>query len=168
MLRFRLYYDKDKEEKWLNQMCGKGYALKKFFLGLYTFEPCKAGEFIYRIDLLQNWEGDKYDYVNFLEEYGVEYVAQWYRWVFLRKKASDGAFDLYTDPVSMILQYTRIRNFFFVGLIVELIAGLLEVSTFTYGVNVINAGGSVLIFLLFGIFLGMVLRCNRKIKQLRT
>ncbi|QHQ59757.1 DUF2812 domain-containing protein [Anaerocolumna sedimenticola] len=164
---FRWYYDKDKEEKWLNQMCEKGYALKRFFLGLYTFEPCEKGEYVYRIDLLHNWEGDKYDYVSFMEEYGVEYVAQWYRWVFLRKKAADGAFDLYTDSASQVQHYIRIRNFFLAAFIVELFAGLIEVSTFTLEVNGFNAGSSVVIFLFAGIFLGMILKYNKKIKQLR-
>lgn len=38
MKKFRLYLDKDKETEWLNQLAKEGYALKKFFAGVYTFE----------------------------------------------------------------------------------------------------------------------------------
>ena len=33
MIRFRLYYDKDKETEWLNEMAADGWALKSFFAG---------------------------------------------------------------------------------------------------------------------------------------
>lgn len=51
MIRFKLYYDKDKETVWLNQMASEGWALKSFFAGFYKFEPCGKGEYIYQIDL---------------------------------------------------------------------------------------------------------------------
>ena len=46
MIRFKLYYDKDKETVWLNQMASEGWALKSFFAGFYKFEPCGKGEYI--------------------------------------------------------------------------------------------------------------------------
>lgn len=52
MIKFKLYYDKDQEEKFLNEMSDQGYAMKKFFLGFYTFEPCNPGEYTYRVDLI--------------------------------------------------------------------------------------------------------------------
>ena len=39
MIKFRLYYDKDKEEEFLNNMVQKGYAMTHIFLGVYWFEP---------------------------------------------------------------------------------------------------------------------------------
>ena len=51
MVKFRLYYDKDKEQDWLMEMVNRGWAVKKFFLGFYTFEPCEPGEYIYQIKL---------------------------------------------------------------------------------------------------------------------
>ena len=44
MIRFRLYYDKDRETEWLNEMAADGWALKSFFAGFYKFEPCEKGE----------------------------------------------------------------------------------------------------------------------------
>ena len=54
MKKFKLYYDKDKEEAFLNEMSAKGYAMKRFFLGLYTFEKCRPGEYTYRVDLISD------------------------------------------------------------------------------------------------------------------
>ena len=50
MRKFRLYYDKEKEEEWLNEMCRKGWGMTNFFLGFYTFEPCASGEYTYQVD----------------------------------------------------------------------------------------------------------------------
>ena len=33
MIRFRLYFDKDAETKWLNEMAEQGWAMKHFFAG---------------------------------------------------------------------------------------------------------------------------------------
>ena len=35
MIKFRWYYDIDKEEKFLNEMSRNGYRLKKYCIGLY-------------------------------------------------------------------------------------------------------------------------------------
>ncbi|MDF2520653.1 MAG: hypothetical protein K0R84_1281, partial [Clostridia bacterium] len=89
MLKFKMYFDKDVEEIWLKEMSNKGWAFKRFFLGFYTFEACEPGEYNYQIDLLDNWSGEKEDYASFMEQSGVEVISQWYRWVYIRKKASD-------------------------------------------------------------------------------
>ena len=51
MTKFKIYFDKDVETKWLNQMVAEGWALKSFFAGFYTFEECKKGEYIYPMSL---------------------------------------------------------------------------------------------------------------------
>ena len=38
MTKFRLYFDKDKETAWINEMVKKGYAMTGFFAGFYQFE----------------------------------------------------------------------------------------------------------------------------------
>ena len=50
MIRFRLYFDKDKETAWLNEMSRRGWAMNGFFAGFYRFEKCDPGEYIYQID----------------------------------------------------------------------------------------------------------------------
>ncbi len=50
MIRFRLYFDKDKETAWLNEMAAQGWAVKSFFAGFFQFEACEKGEYVYQID----------------------------------------------------------------------------------------------------------------------
>ncbi|WP_097026872.1 DUF2812 domain-containing protein [Clostridium peptidivorans] len=167
MLKFKLYYDKDEEEDWLEKMCLNGWAFKKFFLGFYTFEKCEPGEYNYQIDLLDSWNGEKDDYAAFMEDTGVEVIAQWWRWVYLRKKASDVPFEMYTDVDSKIAHYNKIKNFFKVALVIEVICFFMELMV------TINTG-----YYVFGIFtvllaiislaiLKIVWKCKLKIEQYR-
>jgi hypothetical protein len=167
MKRFRLYYDKDAEQDWLNKMSLKGWALEGFFLGVYTFVPCEPGEYIYQIDLLDNWSGDKEDFAAFMEDSGVEVVAQWYRWVFLRKKATDGPFEMYTDSESKIEQYKRIKNFFLVVFILEAIIFFMESNALLRDRDPMLCFFVVLIGIICLTFLRMVWKCQWKIEQLK-
>ncbi len=167
MLKFKLYYDKDEEEKWLNEMSKQGLAFKKFFLGFYSFDVCEPEEYHYQIDLLNNWDGNKEDFAVFMEESGVDVISQWYRWVYLRKRSVDGPFEMYTDTESKIAQYTRIRKLFTVALIIEIICLIFELSA------AIRTG--YMLFWIFVIFIGvitliflrMIWKCSSKIEELK-
>lgn len=171
MLKFRLYYDKDEEQEWLKKMCLKGWDFKKFFLGFYTFEQCEPGEYSYQIDLLDSWSGDKDDYVVFMEEAGVEVVGQWWRWVWLKKRTTDGPFEMYTDKESKITHYSKIKRFFAIAVIMELVAFFMEI------ICAIIAQGddkytplvaAVIIALIALAMFKIVLKCRWKIKQLKN
>ncbi|PRR84173.1 DUF2812 domain-containing protein [Clostridium vincentii] len=167
MLKFKLYYDKDEEEDWLRTMSLNGWAFKKFFLGFYTFQQCEPGEYSYQIDLLDNWKGDKEEYASFMEEAGIEVIGQWWRWVYLQKKAVDGPFEMYTDVESKIAQYSKIEKFFKVFLAVEIIIFFIElVGTITTGSYIIGIFTVVLAVISFSI-LKLVLKCKRKIQQFK-
>jgi len=166
MLKFKLYLDKDLEETWLNEMSKKGWAFKKFFLGFYTFEQCEPGEYNYQIDLLNNWSGEKEDYASFMKESGVEVISQWYRWVYVRKKAADGSFEMYTDIESKIAQYRRIKNFFLVGLIIEMFCFFVEINAALSTSSVWFWGFVVFIGIIVLTFLHMVWKCKWKIDQM--
>lgn len=168
MLKFKLYYDKDEEENWLKEMSLKGWAFKKFFLGVYTFEPCEPGEYNYQIDLLDNWSGDKDNYSSFMEDAGVEVIGQWWRWVYLKKKAIDGPFEMYTDVESKIAQYKRIGNFFKIFTIIEIICFLMEFTAtintgyYTFGIF------TVLLGMISLAMLRIVWKCKLKVQQLKS
>lgn len=165
MLKFKLYYDKDEEEDWLKKMSLNGWAFKKFFLGFYTFEKCEPGEYNYQIDLLDNWNGDKDDYAAFMEDTGVEVIDQWWRWVYLQKRASDGPFEMYTDVESKITHYNKIKNFFKVALIIEVICFFIEFMAtiktgyYIFGIFTILLGAISLAIL------KIVWKCKWKIEQ---
>lgn len=121
MKKIRFYFDKDKEEKWINEMSQKGYAFERFFLGLYTFMPCEPGAFHYQIDLLENDNQKEKDFLELMEETEVEIVARWFRWVFLRRTAKLGEFQLYSDNASKATQYERLGRFYILLMLLEVL-----------------------------------------------
>lgn len=165
MLKFKLYYDKDEEEAWLKKMCLNGWAFKKFFLGFYTFKECEPGEYNYQIDLLDSWNGEKRDYVAFMEDTGVEVICQWSRWVYLQKKASDGPFEMYTDFESKITHFNKIKNFFTVALLLEIICLFIEAMATVNTGSYVFGMFTVLLAVICLAILKIILKCKWKIQQ---
>lgn len=119
MIKFRLEFDKEKEEVFLNEMCRQGHAAVKFCMGFYTFDECEPGKYIYRIDCSDSLGHVSESYRTFMKEMNVEIVFVWGPWVILRKEASEGEFDLYTDVDSQIENQKKIRKVFKIGGILE-------------------------------------------------
>ena len=153
-------------------------ALSDYSWCRYVFTDSPNSQYIYRIELLDNLptHPESIAYLRFLEENGVECVASYMRWVYLRKNAADGPFDIYTDIDSKIKHYQRINLLWSTLMIVEFIVGGMNVAigiinlsigehlgNFSYG-N-IGLGVSLLLFGLMFLLLGAPLR--RKIKKLR-
>lgn len=123
---WKAYWDFEKEEKWLNEMSAKGLALSSYSWCRYVFEEKPRGEYIYRIELLDQFVShpESQSYVRFLEETGIECVATYMRWAFFRKKASDGAFDLYSDIDSQIAYLRKVNVFWLTFMFIELMLGI--------------------------------------------
>lgn len=118
----------ENEEKWLNEMSAKGMQLVDVSFGIrYVFEEGMNGEYIYRLELLENSpsNAESIEYLRFLEETGVEHIASYLRWVYLRKKATDGDFEIYSDNDSKIKHYKRICTFANVISILELVIAII-------------------------------------------
>jgi hypothetical protein len=124
----KLFINFEKEEKWLNEMAAKGLNLVDYSFGRYLFEEGKPGEYIYRIELLKEVPShiESIAYINFMEDSGVECVSTYVRWVYFRKKAEDGAFDLYSDYASKIIHYSRVIWLVITAWLVNLMAALLN------------------------------------------
>lgn len=126
----KAYWNPDKEQQWLNSLAAKGLALTDYSWMRYAFEETDPGLYIYEIEFLEksrkNPESELY--LRFLEDAGVEVVATYMRWVYLRKKASDGPFAIYSDCDSKIRYLKRIRSFWIGIIIMELFAGLMNVG----------------------------------------
>ena len=170
------YWNFEKEEAWLNEMSKRGLAMSDYSWCRYVFTDSPNSQYIYRIELLDNLptHPESIAYLRFLEENGVECVASYMRWVYLRKNAADGPFDIYTDIDSKIKHYQRINLLWSTLMIVEFIVGGMNVAigiinlsigehlgNFSYG-N-IGLGVSLLLFGLMFLLLGAPLR--RKIKK---
>ncbi len=126
MLKFRLYFDKDEETEWLNEMSKEGWALKRFFAGFYRFEQCEPGKYIYQVDFGEKLFAITEEYREFMEEAGVEILQPWGYWIILRKLACEGKFELYTDVDSSIEHYSKICRMFKAVLIIEFIVLFIE------------------------------------------
>lgn len=126
MIRFKLYFDKDKETRWLNDMSDQGWAMNGFFAGFYRFEPCEKGKYSYQIDFGNEFFSVSDDYREFMSDSDIEIIQSWGFWVFLRKLSSEGEFQLYTDVDSQIEHYKKIRNMFKAVTVIELICLFIE------------------------------------------
>lgn len=161
MIKFRLYYDKDKETTWLNEMSRKGYAMTGFFAGFYDFEKCEPGQYIYQVDIGDRLFKTDDDYRRFMAEMNVEIVQQWGLWIILRKKSSEGEFQLYTDVDSSITHYCKIHRMFKIGVILELICFIMETLAAAAG----NSWAIAFMFLL-GLILIAMMRALFRTKQI--
>lgn len=135
----------EKEEKWLNEMAAKGLCLIAVGFCRYEFEECEPGGYNIRLELLDNLprsvEGERY--LSFVEETGAECVGSYLRWVYFRKKTTDGTFDLFSDNTSRINYLNRIMNFVLILAALNFFAGCYNLWVFfTYNIS-INVYGTV-------------------------
>ncbi len=126
MVKFKLMFNKDKETDYLNEMAKQGYAMTGFFAGVYTFDSCRPGDYIYQVDITEGMFRVSNDYREFMQEMGVEIICLWGPWVILRKKAAEGPFVLYTDVESTIEHYQKIKKMFKIATIVEIMCIMTE------------------------------------------
>lgn len=172
--KFKLTFDKDWEQNWLNEMCQQGWAFKSFSFGVYTFETCQPGEFIYQVDLMPGsgvQASDPDGYAEFMAETGVEVVARWFRWIILRKRAEDGPFEIYTDAESQIASYKSIRMMLCWGLMLELLCSAptfrqLLSNDFDPAINIFLCVVSVFFICIFAGFVAGILKYTRRIQEL--
>lgn len=97
-------WEYDKEEKWLEDMAAQGKALVSARYLTYEFEDCAPGEYIVRLEMLANMPNTEESkaYISFVEETGAEYLGHVMKWVYFRKKAADGPFELYSDNATRL------------------------------------------------------------------
>ena len=122
----------DKEEQWLNEMSAKGFQLRDVGFCRYTFEQGIPGEYIYRLELLDTFPR-RYEsrrYIDFVEGTGAEHIASLGKWVYFRKKAGAGGFDLFSDIDSRIKHLRRMLW----------LTGILSVLNLLNGLNSLHIG----------------------------
>jgi hypothetical protein len=170
----KLFVDFEKEEKWINDMAAKGLNFTNYSIGKYSFQEGKPGEYIYRLELLKELptHAESQSYIKFMEETGVECMDTYMRWVFFRKKAEDGEFDLYSDFDSRIKHYERIIWLIGVVWFINLMAAIFNVGIGLtigrhngfYG-NLYVSVASWSIVVLFG---SIIISYLKKIKKLKV
>ena len=99
-------WDFEKEERWLNEMALAGWALVDVGYARFTFEACEPGEYTVRLEM----HGYDAAYVEFMRQAGAEYIGRVLQWLYFRKRAEDGAFDIFSDIDSRITHIERIHT----------------------------------------------------------
>ena len=108
-------WDFDKEERWLNSMAQQGWVLDRLGFCRYEFVRCEPGEYIVRLEMREHDES----YLSFMADTGAEYVGRMVKWIYFRRKAELGAFDIFSDldsrlehlkKISWMLRFVGIAN----------------------------------------------------------
>lgn len=161
--------DFDKEEQWLNEMAAKGLALVSVGFCRYDFEDCLPGEYQVCLQLLEKNVSDEESrkYIEFIEETGAEHVGTYMRWVYFRRKSSEGSFELFSDNESRIKHLSRIIALILILFPMNLYNGFYNIFLGIANKFVINlvCGGLSLLLSLF-LILGAV-RLIKKRKNLK-
>lgn len=119
-------WDFDKEERWLNEMAAKGLCLVGVGFCRYEFEECEPGEYNICMQLLEKSVKDpeSQKYIEFLEATGAEHIGTFTRWVYFRRKAEYGPFELFSDNASRVKYLKRIVSFIGVISAMNLLIGV--------------------------------------------
>lgn len=128
----------DREEKWLNDMARQGWALDEIGFCRYGFSESEPGEYVIRLEMLNDMPSSEkgQDYIDFVEGTGAEQVGRWMKWVYFRKKAVDGEFDLFSDIDSRIRHLDRIMKMIGVIGLANLAIGLSDLRL--NGIGILN------------------------------
>ena len=139
-------WDFDKEQDWLNEMASKGLAMVSYGFCRYDFEETEPGEYRIAIELLPHKlnHPESEQYLRFLEEAGIEMVGSWMRWIYVRRKADGGEFELLSDRKSKVEHLIRIIVLVGIVTALNLYSGLYNLLIWTK----FHAGVSVFSFCL--------------------
>ena len=128
-VNYRIFGDFEKEEKWVNEMAAEGWHLEKFFLGRFKFIKGEPGAYIYRNEFIFHMKSkEKKDYFDFLKDSGITIIYEMGAWVYMKKTAAEGPFELYTDTKSKLAYYKRMLSVFFFLFLINAYFGLMNLS----------------------------------------
>ena len=113
-IRYVFFPNFDKIEAWINEKSSRGLQLVRIGWG-YQFEIGEVNEYKYRLDVLRasRKSTDSQNYLRFLQDTGIEVIpcnVTWGRLVWLRRKSTNGNFDLYSDIETKIEYYKRLNK----------------------------------------------------------
>ena len=133
-------WEYDKEERWLNSMAMQGWALAEVGFCRYTFERTEPGAYIVRLQMQPNDP----EYVAFLEELGAEYIGRVVQWIYVRRRAEEGSFELFSDTASRLEYLQWIARMLLAGGMMNLVIGVVNAFSGN-GVGAINVALATLL-----------------------
>ncbi|MED3622951.1 DUF2812 domain-containing protein [Neobacillus thermocopriae] len=124
---FRIFWawQDHKEEKWLNEMARKGWALISYKY-LYTFKKIEPTRYIYKLDYKATSDEDVKEYKMIFEETGWEYVTQYGKWHYFRTLENGNQLtEIYTENEFQIEAYKNLlRNLTILLISILIISGI--------------------------------------------
>lgn len=130
------------EEKWLEEQHKSGWRFIKTNGNKYQFERCGVDEWIYQLDFKENGVAEE-DYIQMFMDCGWEYVLQYDKWCYFRRKKEDGVdLSIFSDKFSKIDMYTRILKSRHLRVTVALFAFACVIEYFTIFTNAFKGEGS--------------------------
>lgn len=99
-------------ERYLNEMAHEGWQCCEIVRNELRFVRGEQDEYTYRVQYFyESRDGEKDDYLRTLGETGAALVGEYGEALILRKKTSDGAFELYSDLDSKIAALEKRRSY---------------------------------------------------------
>lgn len=113
--KLRIFFDIEKEEKWLNEQLAKGFRCTKISsLGVYTFEETDK-KHVMRLDYRDRMKKEKHlEYTDMYEDFGWSSIDG-SKLVGIRywQKEADGHDELFSDRESLAKYYQRLMGYSF-------------------------------------------------------
>jgi len=158
-------------EKRVNEMASQGWHLKKFTWIRFTFEQDEPGSYIYRHDELERF-GSTYEdeYLDFLKSSGIEQVDRSGYFVFFRKPAHEGPFELYSDKKTKISNLSKKITLLSLILLLNLFFGIIGPISISGGQHtdmlklLLNSTNILIVMLLVGPILKLM-RVRKNLKK---
>jgi len=165
-----MFFNFEKEETWLNEMASKGIEFVDYSFFKYQFEEGLPGRYTYRIEFLENkvHHPESMHYIKFLEEAGIECISAIGHRLYMRKKSSEGPFEVFTDLAARLKQYKKIRNFTGTIVILNALATVFNVILIFANQVIphLNIAGSTTIITI--VFLPTFISYAKKVRELKS
>lgn len=139
-------WDFEKEDQWLNEMAQSGWVLESVGFAVYHFAACEPGEYTVRLEMREHDQA----YLDLMQESGAEYIGRMAKWIYFRRKAADGPFDIFSDIDSRIDHLTKISHMLGVVAAGNLVIGLSVAGGGHGSLSVVNLLGATLLMYALG------------------
>lgn len=130
-VKYRLFLDHEKEEKWINHMAVNGWNLEKFAFSRFKFTKGEPGKYVYRNEFISGMsKTEKMDYFEIIKDSGITIIQEFGGWIYMKKAVSEGPLEIYTDIKSKMDYFNRILLFFFLLFISNICIGISNINFF--------------------------------------
>ena len=181
MRKIRCFIDKEKEEQFINDICGRGFALKKISYGMgeilpvtiYNFEKCERNDSLYKLCLCYyDMEEELYEYAGALMAAGAELIEIRDCWLYM-KADNQSVFETVDESAEKhdrIDYYNKMHDTFINGtwiMIMAMIFILIARSTM-HGRDFVTMVISIIFIIISGASgFTVALKCKSKYKNMK-